>query len=186
MLRRLRDDRQVQDGVTAVGFKFDVTHVSLDGDECMTKALAEIESKVDLADPAVWNDGDDPPGLLQNLQLFVRANEPTWQMATAIECAFLLGKIAGGGTVTVAEIRMLGSKARGKGVSDAADDRWRSEAKPIWWEHRGQYPEGDPRRQSQTVVAKLIEDALGKKCALPDRDQLVRTIRRWDQGGGAS
>ncbi len=169
-----------------MGFKYDVMHVSLDGEECMAKALGKIEFEVKVLDRAVWNDGNDPPGLLQSLQRFVAADEPTWEMATAIECAFLLGKIAAGGTVTLTEIRRLGGEAIGKKRSDAADVRWRSEAKPIWEEHRGQYPEGDPRRQSQTVVAKLIEDAQGRKCALPDRDQLVRTIRRWDQGGGAS
>ena len=127
---------------------FEVKLVSIDGDECMAKALGKIESAVDLADPAVWNNGDDPPGLLQDLQHFLGADEPTWEMATAIECAFLLGKIAAGSTIDVAELRRLGGKATGKLSSDAADARWRSKAKPIWWEHRGQYPDGDPRRRS--------------------------------------
>jgi hypothetical protein len=187
-----------------MGFKFSWRNgeiVRPTNEELIADALAAIKDGLShIKDPHVWDGypdgwspGDEgeegdlsaPVGLFLNLERCTRSDS-TWQMAMAIETAFALGKFAEGGRVDLAALQRLyaakfaqsGGNVSGPMSKAAANNRWRAEAQRIWWEMRGQFPEGDNRRSSQTRVAKKIEETVKRA---PDRDYVKKTISKWDR-----
>jgi hypothetical protein len=162
---------------------FELKLVSIDGDECMAKALAEVERGLQhVNDPDVWRrDGgpDGPTGLLWELRRYAAAYPPSYEAATAIEIAFELGKAATSGKVDPTARQRLGGRLRGAERRNEADRVWRDDAKRIWRDTRGSRTKGDPLRKSQSIVADII-------CAevpnAPDHDRVVKTLRAWDRG----
>jgi hypothetical protein len=108
---------------------------------------------------------------------------PTWEVALALNVAFELGRAAITGKADPNALRQLGGLIRGAQLKEAAAD-WHKVVRPIWWEKRGQFPKGDPRRRKlsqERLVKKIVEELEGKVPGLPGYDQVLATIKAWEK-----
>jgi hypothetical protein len=159
---------------------FELKLVSIDGDECMVKALGKIEDGLkDVTDLDVRSEDDESPGLLILLRDYLAGFDPTWQAAGVLEIAFELGKAAASGKVDPTARQRLGGRLRGAARRNEADRVWRDNAKQIWRDTRGSRTKGDPLRKSQNIVADII---CAEVANAPDHDRVVKTLRAWDRG----
>jgi hypothetical protein len=161
---------------------FELKLVSIDGDECMAKAVGKIEDELkDVTDSDVRSEDDQSPGLLMLLRDYLAGFDPTWQAAGAIEIAFELGKAAAGGKTDAAALRerlLRGPRAAGEKKKREADE-WRQPAYQLWLEHRA-----TDRRMSQPKLAYLIQQTVAGANDVTERT-VIETIRGWEHEAGS-
>ena len=177
------------------------------GKKKLADAIAEIEEALDgVGGPDVHGGDPEDPSLLRMLGWVADPDQYDSEiprdsdamnalenLAFAIGIAFDLGRYAPPRDPKAAtahkehlrltESRREGGRDSGGKLKDAADDRWRAEAKKKWHEARGSFAEEDPRCLSQSKVADIVElEVLRDKVKNPpDRDTVIKEIRKWDR-----
>jgi hypothetical protein len=103
----------------------------------------------------------------------------------AIDGVFGLGRIDGGNEPgrRLRErdegVRKGGENGWGDKKRKDADSRWRNDGWKIYWEKRGQFAEGDPRREeNKSALARVIYDEAGDT---PGHKRIVIEIGKWDK-----
>ena len=169
-----------------MGVKFDVITGVWGGEPMIVRSLAKIEEGLKrVTDPAIRNeDHGKGQGLLPLLHTLVPTEPaPTWEIALALSVAFELGRAAITGKADPNALRQLGGLVRGAQLKAKAA-AWHDAVRPIWWEKRGQFPKGDPRRRrlsQQRLATKIVADLEGKAPGLPGYDQVLSTIKAWEK-----
>jgi hypothetical protein len=160
------------------------TAFRLDDPKWIAGALAKIEYGLKRnSDPVVDSDDEENPGLLQLLRQAIDGGNDACARALTIEIAFELGRYAAGdsgGARALLESWRRGGISAGKKKKERAD-LWRIDGKKIWFEKRGSFAKGDPRRKTQLQVAKAIRlQADQAKVWVPKERTIVTEIRKWD------
>jgi hypothetical protein len=110
---------------------------------------------------------------------------PKKRAMAAVAIAYELGKSAINGChdgMTDRRRKSGGQQRRVQLKADAAV--WHAEVRPIWWEKREQFPQGDPRRRrlsQERLAMKIVEELKGKVPGLPGYDQVLWTIKMWEK-----
>ena len=166
--------------------------------ERIADALGEIKDglrKRTQGNARVWSQGfedfqgfEHDVGLLENLERCTRG-DPSWQMATAIEIAFQLGKAGATGKVGRAAYAKYeaGAEARLQGAYDGTATRqanaanWRGALPRFIEQHRSVgrgHPDWKSRRDLAAIAAPEIKKKLGWAPAEPTIADAIKKIER--------